>query len=66
MIHIRYNGRSVDLIERDLEVSVQMSDSDIKTRVARHLEIDPRQLNGYVVDRTTTGNIVIRPEAVYG
>lgn len=66
MVHVRYNGRSVDLNERDLELTARMSNDEIKERVARHLEIEPRRLNGYVVDRTSRGNIVIRPEAVYG
>jgi hypothetical protein len=66
MVHIRYNGRSIDVNERDLELKVTMNDVQIKAQVARHLEIDPRRLSDYIVDRTGTGNIIVRPEAVYG
>ncbi|MDX1931550.1 MAG: hypothetical protein SFU56_02980 [Capsulimonadales bacterium] len=66
MVHVRFNGRSTEMDERQLKLTVGMNDADIKARIARHLEIDVRRLDGYVVDRTPTGNIVLRPEAVYG
>ena len=66
MLHIRYNGRSFDMDARILEVHAGMTDAQIKAIVARHLEIEARNLNGYIVDRARNGNLVVRPEAVYG
>lgn len=66
MVHIRFEGRSLDLNERDLELTTGMTDADIKARIARRLEVRPEKLRSYVVDRPASGNIVIRPEAVYG
>jgi hypothetical protein len=66
MVHIRFEGRSLEMNERDLQLTTGMSDIDIKERVARRLEVRAEKLRGYVVDRPATGNIVVRPEAVYG
>jgi hypothetical protein len=66
MVHVRFEGWSLDLREQDLDLSAGMSDADIKERLARRLEVHPERLKAYVVDRTSTGNLVVRPEAVYG
>lgn len=66
MIHIRFEGRSMDIPERKIQVKSAMADGDIKNQVARFLEVDYPRLQSYVVDRRPSGDVVIRPEAVYG
>lgn len=66
MVHVRFEGRSYDFTERELELWKEMSDEEIKARVARHLEVDAKRLNAYVVDRGPSGDLIVRPEAVYG
>jgi len=66
MVHIRFEGRSLDVAERDLNVRAGMSDIEIKQRLAQHLDVRPERLNPYIVDRPATGNLIVRPEAVYG
>ena len=66
MVHIRYEGRSVDVAEAQLRVRAQMSDAEIRERVARHFDVGADRLEFYVVDRTPNGDLVVRPEAVYG
>ncbi len=68
MIHVRFEGRSYDLDARSLGIrpDIRLNDSEILERVARHLDIRPGGLGSYVVDRRPGGQIVVRPEAVYG
>jgi hypothetical protein len=66
MVHVRFEGRSLDLTERALELRDGMSETEVKERVARHLDVDARRLRDYVVDRVPNGNVIVRPEAVYG
>lgn len=66
MVHIRFEGRSLEVAERDLEIGNEMSDEQIKRQLARHLDVREERLSAYVVDRAATGNVIIRPEAVYG
>lgn len=66
MIHVRFEGRSFDVNETQVNVAGNMSDRMIKEQLARHLEVESDQLNTYVVDRRPSGDFIIRPEAVYG
>lgn len=66
MVHVRFDGRSYDLTEDQLGLVFGMTDGDIKQRVARHFDVAEHMLRPYVVDRPETGDLVIRPEAVYG
>lgn len=66
MIHVRFEGRSFDVNERQVNIAENMSDLAIKERLARHLEVKSDRLNTYVVDRRPSGDLIIRPEAVYG
>ncbi len=66
MIHVRYEGRSFDINELSLNVRAGMDDEQIKERIARHLEVGKNKLEFYVVDRTPNGDLIVRPEAVYG
>lgn len=66
MVHLRFEGRSYDLCEDDLQLRPTMSDAQIKERLAAHLDVNVKRLEYYVVDRVPNGNIILRPEAVYG
>lgn len=66
MVHIRYDGRSVDVSEAQLQIHALMSEVEIKQRVARYFDASAQQLDFYVVDRTPSGDVIVRPEAVYG
>jgi hypothetical protein len=66
VIHIRFDGRSLDVPLAELGVANNASDNDIKRAVANHLEIAEARLSNYVLDRHETGNVTIRPQAVFG
>jgi hypothetical protein len=66
LIHVRYGGRSYDLGEKQVRITPTMSDRAIKQAIARHLEVGESQLDRYFVDRRPSGDVIIRPEAVYG
>lgn len=66
MLHLRYQGRSHDIPERQLGIYAGMSDGDIKAAVARHFDIGTKQLRDHVIDRAPSGDLIVRPEAVYG
>lgn len=66
MVHIRFEGRSLDIPLRELDLGDLSSDPDVKRAVARFLEIPEAKLRDYVVDRHESGNLTIRPQAVFG
>lgn len=66
MVHVRYEGRSFDVPERALQLTAAASDREIKQQLARHLQLRAEALSQYVVDRRPSGDLVVRPEAVYG
>lgn len=66
MVHIRFDGRSYDVSESQLGVSAGMNDAAIKERLAKHFEVSQNRFDSYVVDRRPSGDLIIRPEAVYG
>ncbi|RCJ14598.1 hypothetical protein A6S26_10845 [Nostoc sp. ATCC 43529] len=66
MVHIRFEGRSVDVVETQLGITANMNDMAVKEQVARHLDVNSDRLSAYVVDRRPSGDLIVRPEAVYG
>jgi hypothetical protein len=66
VVHIRFEGRSLDIPQGDLDVGAASSDNEIKRALARHLEVPEARLRDYVIDRHETGNLTVRPEAVFG
>ncbi len=66
MLHVRYDGRSVDIPLGDLDVGRLSSDREIKNRAARYLNVPNGEFHDYVVDRHETDNMTIRPQAVFG
>jgi hypothetical protein len=66
VVHVRFEGRSLDIPQGDLDVSAASSDAEVKRALARYLETPEARLRDYVVDRHETGNLTVRPEAVFG
>ncbi|MEZ4884502.1 MAG: hypothetical protein R3E32_07150 [Chitinophagales bacterium] len=66
MIHVRYNGQSYDINRQNLNLNGNLSTTAIKQAVAQYLEVGADKLQGYVVDFRPSGDIIVRPEAVYG
>lgn len=66
MIHVRYEGRSYDVPEKDIRLGKMASDRQILEGLARHFDLDYNKLQTYVVDRRPSGSVIVRPEAVYG
>ena len=66
VLHVRYDGRSLDIPLRNLEVGPASADTEIKRALARLLEVPAASLGDYTVDRHETGNLTVRPEAVFG
>lgn len=66
MVHIRFEGRSYDIPETQLGVTAGMNDTTVKQRLAQHFDVKGDRFQTYVVDRRLSGDLIIRPEAVYG
>lgn len=66
MVHIRFEGRSLDIPEAQLGITSDMNDTAVKEQVSRHLDVNFNRLSAYVVDRRPSGDFIVRPEAVYG
>jgi len=66
VVHIRFEGRSMDVAQSDLDVGPASSDNEVKRALAGHLQVPEAKFRDYVVDRHDTGNMTVRPEAVFG
>ena len=66
VLHIRFDGRSFDIPLSDLDVGTLSSDAEIKRALANYLCVPEVKFRHYVVDRHETGNLTVRPEAVFG
>jgi len=66
LLHVRFEGRSLDIPLNDLDVGPVSSDEAIKGALAGYLDVPAEKFRHYVVDRHETGNLTIRPEAVFG
>ncbi|XGW00585.1 MAG: hypothetical protein ACAF41_16900 [Leptolyngbya sp. BL-A-14] len=66
MVHIRFEGRSLDIPETQLRITTGMSDVAVKEQISRHLDVNTDRLSDYVIDRRPSADLIIRPEAVYG
>jgi len=65
-VHVRYDGKSYDLTFEDLALAAGASDDDVREALARHFDVSPKTFRAFVVERHRTGNITVRPEAVFG
>lgn len=66
MVHVRFEGRSYDLPENQLGIKADMNENAIKERLAQHFDVGSDRFNSYVLDRRPSGDLIVRPEAVYG
>lgn len=67
VIHVRYDGHSVDLPFHQADLGDLSTDRDIRQAVAGRLNEECSKFNQHVIDRNTqTGNITLRPQAVFG
>ncbi len=66
VLHVRFDGRSWDIPMADLDVGTMSSDQDVKSALATYLDVAQAKFVHYVVDRHQTGNLTLRPEAVFG
>jgi hypothetical protein len=66
VLHVRFDGRSLDLPLGELNVGLRSDDREVKRALSRHLDVSEAALHDYTVDRHSTGNLTVRPEAVFG
>ena len=66
ILHIRFDGRSFDIPLADLDVGPVSNDVEVKRALAEYLDVSEAKLRSFVVDRHETGNLTVRPEAVFG
>jgi len=66
MLHIRYQGRTHEWPLRDFDIGNLSTDEDIKAVAISQLEIPPAKIRDYEVERPASGDIVIRPPALFG
>lgn len=66
MVHIRFEGQSFDVAESQVGISNGMNDIAVKERLANHLDVNRNRLESYIIDRRPSGDLIVRPEAVYG
>ncbi|WP_425399514.1 hypothetical protein [Aeoliella sp.] len=66
LLHIRFDGRSFDIPLADLDVGALSSDRELKQALGGYLDVRPDRLRDYTIDRHETGNLTVRPEAVFG
>ncbi len=64
-VHVRVAGRSAEVDLTALNLQANATDAQIKTAVARHLDLPATQLASHVIVRTSQA-IIVRPEAIYG
>lgn len=65
-LHIRFNGHSFDVPIADLEISERSSEVEIKHALSRYLGVGVDRFRDYRIDRHPTGNLTLRPHAVFG
>lgn len=66
VLHIRFEGRSFDIPFNDLDIGTISSDTEIKRALGEYLHVNEVKFRDYVIDRHETGNMTVRPEAVFG
>jgi hypothetical protein len=66
VVHVRVDGSSQDVPLDALDLAPDASDAALKRALARRLELPEHRLRDLVVDRHATGNLTVRPGAVFG
>jgi len=65
MVHVRFEGHSYD-ITKEQGLTAQMNNNAIKERLAQYFEVPFNRFESYIIDHRPSGDLLIRPEAVYG
>jgi hypothetical protein len=66
VLHVRFEGRSLDIPLADLDLGQLSGDQQIKQALAVYLDVPVAKFRDYVIDRHETGNLTVRPEAIFG
>ena len=66
VVHVRFEGRSNDIEFRVLGVTERSSDPEVFEALGRYFDVSTRKFGSYVVEREASGNMTVRPEAVFG
>jgi hypothetical protein len=66
MLHVRLEGKSLDIPLRDLDLPAEPQAREVRAMVAQYLDVPEDRLQGYVVEYHASGNWTVRPEAVFG
>lgn len=66
VIHVRFEGNSVEYTGDALALNGNSSNQEVLSTLARLMDVEASRFSDYVVDRRPSGDIVVRPEAVYG
>lgn len=66
-LHLMWNGQSHDISLSDLDVVDESTDSQIKSSLAEHMSVPVSKFDNFSIDRNTeTGDITVRPGAIFG
>ncbi len=66
VLHICFAGRSLDMPLSSLKLTGRSSEGAIKMAVASCLNVGVEELDTHVIERLASGNLILRPEAVFG
>lgn len=67
VVHVRHNGRSFDFQAHQMDLGDRSSDQQVREAVAEKLSEPRSRFSNYVIDRNTqTGDLTVRPQAVFG
>lgn len=65
-LHVRHEGHSFDFQFEDLDIGDLSTDAQIRQAAAVALNTTPTKLANFSIDRAATGEITLRPQAVFG
>jgi len=66
-LHIRYEGQSRDVDFVEVDLGDLSNDIQVKRAAAQHFNVPQTKFEGFIVDRNQeTGDITLRPQAVFG
>ena len=65
-LHVRFEGRSWDILCRDLDIGLMSTDEQVRRALANHFDVAIGKFRPYVIERHDNGNMTVRPEAVFG
>lgn len=67
LVHIRIDGRSLDIPMDDIDIGFASSDTEIKQAVAEFVQVPVSKLQNFAIERNELeDSITLRPNAVFG